>query len=104
VTLLNAGYLAGLRKDRAKVEEVIEKLRTNFPEGSAISGSIGLVYFALGDIDRFFELEFQSVENHTVNASLLLRSPLFARAREDPRFRELFAKIGIDVPLDSKAS
>jgi len=96
-TLLNTGYLAALSKDRTKAEEIIKKLKENYPEGSSISGSIGLIYYALGDIDKFFELMFQAAENHTLYATTLLRSPLFAAARKDPRFRELFEKIGIDV-------
>ena len=96
-TLLNAGYLAGLRKDRAKAEEIMKKLEDNFPEGSAISGSIGMIYYALGDLDKFFELMFQAAENHTLFASTLLRSPLFVAARKDPRFSQLFEKINVDV-------
>jgi len=96
-TLLNTGYLAALRGDRTKADEIIKKLKQNYPEGSSISGSIGLIYYALGDLDKFFELMFQAAENHTLYATTLLRSPLFANARKDPRFRELFEKIKIDV-------
>jgi len=100
-TLLNIGYLAALRGDRAKAEEIIRKLAEKYPKGSAISGSIGLIYFALGDMDKFFELMFQSAENHTLPATNLLRSPLFARARKDPRFPAVFAKIGIHkIPVE----
>ena len=37
-TLLNTGFLAALRKDRTKAEETINKLKANFPDGSAILG------------------------------------------------------------------
>ncbi len=96
-TLLNTGYLAGIRKDRAKVDEIVGKLKANYPEGSAVSASVGVIYYALGDLDKFFELSFQAAENHTLNAATLLRSPLFADARKDPRFAELFARIGVDI-------
>ncbi|MGI0084583.1 MAG: hypothetical protein ACREBQ_05830, partial [Nitrososphaerales archaeon] len=65
----------------------------NYPQRSAISGSIVMIYYALGDLDRFFELMFLALDNHTLSASTLLLSPLFATARKDPRFRELIDKL-----------
>ena len=89
-SLLNAGYLAGLLKDRAKAKEIMKKLKDNFPEGSAISGSVGLIYYALGDLDKFFELMFQAAENHTLFATTLLRSPLFVAAEKGSAISKAF--------------
>lgn len=93
ITLLNKGYLAALRGNRSIAEEIIRSLNENYPQGSAISGSIGMIYYALGDLDRFFELMFLALDNHTLSGSTLLLSPLFATARKDPRFRKLIDKL-----------
>ncbi len=96
-THLNRGYLSALRGDSATAHEMIKKLDATHGPGWARSQSAGLVYFALGDLDRFFEYMFTAVRDHTIQLTRLLYSPLLAEARNDPRFRQLLAMLPVDA-------
>ena len=101
---LHRGYLAGLRGDRATALEMIRKLDASLGPGWARSQSAGFVYYALGDMDRFFEYMFTAARDHTLAISRLLYSPLYAAARKDPRYQQLLAMLPADqsVPLLQK--
>ncbi|MFZ0892599.1 MAG: adenylate/guanylate cyclase domain-containing protein [Thermoplasmata archaeon] len=90
---LNRGYLSALRGDRATALEMIKKLDASHGPGWARSQSAGFVYYALGDMDRFFEYMFTAVRDHTLTVARVLYSPLFAEARKDPRFQQLVAML-----------
>ncbi len=89
--LLTRGYLAALQGDRATAMEAIRKLQATFGEGHARLSSVGFIYLALGDRDRFFEQMLIAARSHTLQISRLRFSPLFSEARKDPRFLELLA-------------
>ncbi len=89
--LLSRGYLAALQGDRATAMEAIRKLKVTFGEGYARLSSVGFIYLALGDRDRFFEQMFTAARSHTLQISRLRFSPLFSEVRKDPRFLELLA-------------
>jgi adenylate cyclase len=84
--LLLRGFLAGLTGDRETALRMIAKLDELFKKGTSRQSSIGFIYLALGDLDRFFEYMFASAKNHTMQAVRVRLSPLFAPARRDPRF------------------
>ncbi len=90
--LLTRGFLAARRGDRVTAMEAIAKLQATFGEGYARLSSVGFIYLALGDVDRFFEQMFNAARSHTLQISRLRFSPLFAEARRDPRFLELLAQ------------
>ena len=95
--LLCRGYLAALKGDRATAMKAIEKLREASHEGYARLSSIGFIHYALGDLDRFFEVMFASAKAHTMQAARIRMSPLLAGARRDPRFVELLSTYGRPV-------
>lgn len=84
--LLARGYLAALKGDRDTALQVISKFDELFKKGTSRQSSIGYIYLALGDLDRFFEYMFAAAKNHTMQAVKVRLSPLFAVARRDPRF------------------
>jgi adenylate cyclase len=98
-TYLNRGYLAALTGDLETAREMINKLDSTHQPGWARSSSAGFIYYALGDLDKFFEYMFRSVEDHTVPISLkssfLRYNPLLTKARKDPRFAEIFHRAGL---------
>lgn len=94
---LNRGYLSALRGDRKTALEMIKKLDATHAPGWARSQSAGFIYLALGDLDRFFEYMFTAVRDHTIVLSTVMYSPLFAKAREDPRYQQLLAMLPADV-------
>jgi len=97
LALLCRGWLAAARGDRATAMKMIEKLQETSREGYARQSSVGFIYFALGDIDRFFEVMFATAKAHTMQAARVRMSPLFAGARRDRRFVELMSTYGRPV-------
>ncbi|MGA8603831.1 MAG: adenylate/guanylate cyclase domain-containing protein [Thermoplasmata archaeon] len=92
--LLCRGYLAALMGDRDTAFRTITKLDELFKKGTSRQSSIGFIHFALGDLDRFFEYMFAAAKNHTMQAVRVRLSPLFAKARNDPRFVMLVIMAG----------
>jgi adenylate cyclase len=92
-TLLDRGYLAALTGDEKTAREMIGKLDRGTGMGS--TSKAGFIYYALGDMDRFFEYQLRAAEDHTLVAVALRYSPFFEEARKDPRFEEVFRKAGL---------
>jgi len=87
------GYLLGLKGDRPAAMKVISKLNQVGSEGSSRrESSIGFVYYALGDLDRFFDCMNIAANQHTIQMGRIRLSPLFAAARRDPRFLALLSR------------
>ncbi|MGA7923402.1 MAG: hypothetical protein WCA77_05445, partial [Thermoplasmata archaeon] len=91
--LLCRGYLSALRGDRDTALRCIEKLTASFSEGYTRQQLAGFIYFALGDLDRFFEYMTAAAKAHTLQAPRIRLSPMFEGARKDPRFVELISSI-----------
>ena len=97
--LLCRGYLAGVQGDRATAMKVIARMSEARYQGSARShNSIGFIYYALGDLDRFFECMHLAVKEHTLQLARIRLSPLFAGARRDLRFLELLSRYYLPDP------
>jgi TolB-like protein len=95
--LLCRGYLSALRGDRPAALKMIEKLQETSREGYSRASSVGFIYFALGDLDRFFQVMFAAAKAHTMQAARIRMSPLFSAARRDRRFVELMSTYGRPV-------
>ena len=95
--LLCRGCLCALRGDRGGAMKMIEKLQETSREGYARQSSVGFIYYALGDLDRFFEVMFSTAKAHTMQAARIRMSPLFAGARKDSRFVQLMSTYGRPV-------
>jgi adenylate cyclase len=92
--LLCRGFLAALKGDRDTALRMIAKLDEVFKKGTSRQSSIGYIYYALGDLDRFFEYMVAAAKNHTLQAVRVRLSPLFKAARRDPRFVMLVIQSG----------
>ena len=97
LALLCRGWLAAATGDRRTAMMMIEKLQETSKEGYARQSSVGFIYYALGDLDRFFEIMFATAKAHTMQASRIRMSPLFAGARRDSRFVALMSTYGRPV-------
>ncbi len=95
--LLCRGWLSAVRGDRATAMKIIEKLQETSREGYARQSSVGFIYYALGDLDRFFQIIFATAKAHTMQAARIRMSPLFSGARRDSRFVELMSYYGRPV-------
>jgi adenylate cyclase len=94
------GYLKALRGDRKGAEDLIASLEQTHKRGWARSSLAGFIYYALGDMDKFFESMKAAAEDHTLRATELMYSPLFAKAREDPRMKVVLNQTGIMWPFE----
>ncbi len=92
LALLCRGCLAALQGDRDRALKCIAKLKESQREGFARQSSIGFIYHALGDLDRFFEIMDIAARDHTLQMLRLRFSPLFVDARRDVRFIDLLAR------------
>ena len=89
-TYLDRGYLAALRGDVKTANEMMAKLDISYA---------GFVCYALGDMDGYFEHMFRAAEDHALRAAEFRLSPLYERARADPRFGGVLKRGGL--PYDS---
>ncbi len=92
--LVSRGFLAGLNGDRQTALRNIAKIEEVFKKGTSRQSSIGYIYFALGDLDRFFEYMLAAAKNHTLPAVKVRLCPLFQAARKDSRFVMLVIQAG----------
>jgi TolB-like protein/Flp pilus assembly protein TadD len=92
-TYLNRGYLAALTGDMKTARDMIAKLDKG--AGWGRSPYAGYIYYAMGDMDKFFEYMLRSAEDHTMPAQALRYSPLLEKARKDPRLGEAFRRAGL---------
>lgn len=96
-TLSARGMLDAFTGRRKRALEAIRSLGESSKEGSSNVYLKGFVHWALGDRDSFFDCMFQAAKIHALPGVVLRYSPVYASARGDKRYRELFAKIGVDV-------
>jgi adenylate cyclase len=90
-TLMLSGYLAATLGQRVKALDIIAMLKKESYEGNINLNYVGYIYYALGDYDAFFDCMFRSAKAHTFPGTVL-RSPLFAKIKDDPRFDEMYKK------------
>jgi len=86
------GIIAALEGDKEKALLAIRKIE-DAKIGPLGFNYIGYIYHALGDLDSYFEYMNKALETHALIPSTMMYSPLFARARADPRYIELMEKI-----------
>ena len=86
------GVIAALEGDREKALLAIRKIE-DAKMGAVGFNYIGYVYHALGDLDSFFEYMNKALEAHAITPSTMMYSPLFAKARADPRYLELVERL-----------
>ena len=86
------GFIDATAGEREKallrIEEIEEKKL-----GPVAYNYIAYIYYALGDMDRYFENIEKALKGHVVISSEFFYSPLFAKAREDPRYPGMVQQI-----------
>jgi len=86
------GYIDAMAGDREKALQTIKKIEER-KMGPVAYNYVAYIYYAMGDMDRYFENMNRALDEHTITATFVMYSPLLARAREDPRYGELVEKI-----------
>ena len=97
------GLIDAMAGDREKALLAIRRIE-DAKMGPIAFHHIAKIYHALGDMDRYFEYLNKAAEGHTINTIEVRYSPLLAKGREDPRYRELIEKqmrlLGLDKRND----
>ena len=86
------GVIAAMEGDRENALLTIKKIE-DAKMGPVGFNFIAYVYHALGDLDSYFEYMNKALEARQLIPSMMMYSPLFARARPDPRYRELVERL-----------
>ena len=85
------GFMAALSGDREGALKTIKEIEEEWL-GATNLNDIGFIYFALGDLDSYFTYADRALDQHTVRYRYLVYCPLFAKAREDPKYQLFLAK------------
>ncbi len=86
------GILAGLEGDRERALQAIKRIE-DAKLGPIGFNYLGFVYYALGDLDSYFEYLNKALEAGGIISVIVMYSPLFEKARSDPRHLELIARL-----------
>jgi adenylate cyclase len=87
-----SGVIAAMEGDREEALLAIKKIEAT-KIGPIGFNFIGYVHHALGDLDSYFAYMNKALEIHALVTLTLMYSPLFAKARADPRYLEFVAKV-----------
>lgn len=98
------GMIAARKGERAKALDLILQIEKCSGEGSISVGSVGVTYYALGDMDKFFEYMDKAMEIHALPLGNLLNSPMYEAARKDQRLKKLIERLDLDLDVDLLSS
>jgi hypothetical protein len=73
------------------IEELIQKVG----KSSILESDIAALYAILGNKDEFFNWIDKAISARMITAVELRFSPLYDKVREDPRFPEIFKRLGL---------
>lgn len=83
------GDIMADRGDRAKALECIARIEQSANKETIANGIVGTIYYILGDMDSFFDYMNRALSIHALPLGALVNSQLYAKARQDPRFKKL---------------
>jgi adenylate cyclase len=98
-TISFRAYLQAMKGDSTGMQNSTEILRRTFKGGATYERTLGYLKYLTGDMDGFFEAMFRAVNEHVLDPFRIRYSPMFDKARQDPRMRELLEKNGIGADL-----
>lgn len=93
------GQIAAYSGARERALELISRIEKSSEEGSIAIGSVGTIYYALGDMDKFFESMNRAMDIHALPLGDLLNSPNYEKARRDPRMKKLIDRLDLKIDL-----
>jgi len=92
---LGLAQLHGWFGEREKVLLIVEELIPGVGKSQVWEMEIAGCYAILGDRDEFFKWIDKAISTKWINAQDLRYSPIYDKVREDPRFPEIFKKLGL---------
>ncbi|HYB03559.1 MAG TPA: adenylate/guanylate cyclase domain-containing protein [Nitrososphaerales archaeon] len=94
------GYIAAGKGEKERALELIARIEKSAARDTIANGIVGLIYYLLGNMDKFFEYMNRALEIHALPLGSLVNSPIYADARNDPRLKKLleYYDFKIDLP------
>jgi len=94
--MLDLGFADAMAGRQPEAEKVLERLKRLHEQGLAPSGSIGILYGALGDKDEAFAWLNKACDERDPELTYIkVRGRRFEPVRNDPRFEQLVARVGL---------
>lgn len=100
-TLSFEGVIAAYKGEKEKALEAIARIERFSGQGTIAVGSVGLIYYVLGDMDKFFEYMDRAMEIHALPLGNLINSPMYEDARKDPRLKKILEKLDLKIDFPS---
>ncbi len=91
-TLVYRGLLAVRQGNDALARQAIERLKERAKNGEMVTFFIGFLQFGLGETDEFIASMEDAFRDGTLPLLELLYSPLYERARGDPRLQDILRR------------
>jgi adenylate cyclase len=98
-TLAFRGYIEAIKRDKEAIQKIIVKLENEYKGGSYIDRTVGYFAYLFGDMEGFFGSMKRAALDHILDPFRLRYSPIFEKAREDPRYPSLLKSCGLDPNL-----
>ena len=92
---VNLAQLYGWFGEREKTLSMIEELIPKVGKSSGLELGITLCYAVLGDRDEFFKWIDKAIPAKMIDPAGLRYLPDYHKVRDDPRFPEIFKKLGL---------
>lgn len=89
--LLYRGVLAARRDDGGALRSSYDQLRAIGEDSPVATFMVGFLDCVTGDLDEYFACMHRVIEQHSLPLLEVTYSPLYAAARDDPRYEELLA-------------
>jgi len=86
------GFIAATTGDKDGALGAIKRIEEKWI-GATTLNDLAFVHYALGDLDSYFTYVNRATDQHTIQFTQVMYNPLFASAREDPRYQAVLVKI-----------
>lgn len=93
--MLDLGFACAVKGERNEARQILAKLKVLHQKGLAASGSIGILYGALGESDEAFAWLQQAYAERDPELTYIKIGRRFEPLRHDPRYQELVRRVGL---------
>lgn len=93
--MLDLGFAYATVGERGEAGKILDKLKSLRERGIVPSGSIGILYGALGDSNEAFVWLEKAYQERDPQLTYLKAGRRFGPLRQDPRFRALVQRVGL---------
>jgi len=102
-TIAVLGYYYALAGKKAKSYELLAELEERSKKDYVSSFWVAVIYNGLGDTDRVFEWFYKAYDERECNLIYIAIPPPFDSIRDDPRYKNLLKKMGLEHLLDKQS-